>query len=69
MDRASYQLQNNESGSSAEDDQPREQGAGIFRDNSSDSEVSEDADMSLAELLYSVSSFYAIVVPGEETYA
>jgi hypothetical protein len=69
MDRASYQLQNNESGSSAEDDQPREQDAGIFRDNSGDSGGSEDVDMSLAELLYSVSSFYAIVVPGEENYA
>lgn len=66
MDRASYQLQNNESGSTAEDDQPRQEDAGIFRDNSGESEGSEDVDMSLSEVLYSVSSFYAIVVPGEE---
>jgi hypothetical protein len=69
MDRASYQLQNNESGASTEDDQSGEQDAGIFRDNSSDSEGSEDGDMSLSELLYSVSSFYALLVPGEEKNA
>ena len=70
--RTSYQLQNSGSGSSAEDYQPQEEDAGIFRRNSSDSEGSEgseDIDMSLSELLYSVSSFYAIVVPGKENYA
>jgi hypothetical protein len=34
----------------------------IFRDESDDDE--DGFDMSLAELLYSTSSFYAIVVPG-----
>jgi hypothetical protein len=32
----------------------------IFRDEEDD----EDIDMSVAELLYSTSSFYAIVIPG-----
>jgi hypothetical protein len=31
-------------------------------------EYEEDGDMSIAELLYSTSSFYAIVVPGEPSF-
>jgi hypothetical protein len=34
----------------------------IFRDEEDD----EDIDMSVAELLYSTSSFYAIVIPGRD---
>jgi len=37
-------------------------GNDIFRDESDDDE--DGFDISLAELLYSTSSFYAIVVPG-----
>ena len=37
---------------------------GVFRDDSASDDGSEGFEMSLAELLYSTSSFYAIVVPG-----
>jgi hypothetical protein len=40
---------------------------GIFRDETSDEEEEDDEEfgMSLAELLYSTSSFYAIMLPGK----
>ena len=38
---------------------------GVFRDDSASDDGSEGFEMSLAELLYSTSSFYAIVVPGK----
>ena len=38
---------------------------GIFRNSTADSSDSQEFDMSLVELLYSTSSFYAIVVPGK----
>ena len=39
-------------------------GDGVFRDDSASDDGSVGFEMSLAELLYSTSSFYAIVVPG-----
>jgi hypothetical protein len=42
-----------------------QQPAGIFREDSgSDDDSSDVFEMSVSELLYSTSSFYAIVVPG-----
>jgi hypothetical protein len=42
-----------------------QQPAGIFRDDSgSDDDSADGFEMSVSELLYSTSSFYAIVVPG-----
>lgn len=40
-------------------------GDGVFRDDSASDDGSVGFEMSLAELLYSTSSFYAIVVPGK----
>lgn len=42
----------------------------IFRDEESEGEYDDDDgfDMSLSELLYSTSSFYAIVVPGKKDF-
>lgn len=47
-------------------DRSRERNSETFRDEGSVDEESEyDYAMSISELLYSTSSFYAIVVPGE----
>jgi hypothetical protein len=49
-----------------EDEDEAEESVGLFRNTASaDSADSQDFDMSLVELLYSTSSFYAIVVPGK----
>lgn len=47
-------------------DRPHKKNSETFRDEGSVDEESEyDYAMSISELLYSISSFYAIVVPGE----
>ena len=74
----SYQLHTDEAGATIQDATQEEQvplspsrrsAAGrsdIFRDESGDDDESyEEREMTLQELLYSSSSFYAIVVPGE----
>ena len=38
----------------------------VFRDEDSDGGEDDGFEMSLSELLYSTSSFYAIIVPGEK---
>jgi hypothetical protein len=63
-----YRLQQNEV-KEREQDELQESGTDdqedIFRDEDSEDE-DDGIDMNLSELLYSTSSFYAIVVPGEK---
>ena len=55
---------------SGHEEVPQDESAGVFRETSyedEDDDGSEAFEMSLSELLYSTSSFYAIVIPGESS--